>query len=160
MVVVTILIVSWISIWSIDIKSIIAFSTVSQLSYLFLVYLANATFYFVVFHIVIHALFKSLLFLISAELIHQSIYSGSFINTINSMYISAITLLIMSTSKESILSLSLTFNQISVFVVGIISAIFTITYSLIILFSIFIISCRRFSISIPKYALNSIIIIR
>ena len=73
-----------------DIKLIIAFSTISQISYMFLaIYFALTL--ISLFHIVIHAVFKSLLFLISGSLIHvqsnfQSIYkqkiNHSFINII------------------------------------------------------------------------------
>jgi len=61
-----------------DIKSLIAFSTISQISYMF-VAIHGASTLVSPFHIIIHALFKSLLFLLAGSLIHvqanfQSIY--------------------------------------------------------------------------------------
>jgi len=60
-----------------DIKSIIAFSTISQISYMFLAVVLNPL--LCLFHILIHALFKSLLFLLAGCIItvqsnNQSIY--------------------------------------------------------------------------------------
>jgi len=61
-----------------DIKSLIAFSTISQISYMF-VAIHGASTLVSPFHIIIHALFKSLSFLFSGSPIHvqpnfQSIY--------------------------------------------------------------------------------------
>lgn len=50
-----------------DVKSIIAFSTVSQLSYMFMGLLISPT--IVVYHIIIHAFFKSALFIIAGSCI-------------------------------------------------------------------------------------------
>ncbi len=60
-----------------DIKSIIACSTINQISYMFLVLLIFPL--LSIFHFLIHALFKSLLFLLAGSLIHiqsnfQSLY--------------------------------------------------------------------------------------
>ena len=51
-----------------DIKSIIALSTISQISYMFIALLLNPILCF--YHIVIHSLFKSILFLFAGSLIH------------------------------------------------------------------------------------------
>ena len=51
-----------------DLKSIIAFSTVSQISYMFIAVLINPILCF--YHIIIHALFKSILFLLAGSIIH------------------------------------------------------------------------------------------
>jgi len=60
-----------------DIKSIIALPTISQISYMFIALLINPILCF--YHIIIHALFKSILFLLAGSLIHiqynyQNIY--------------------------------------------------------------------------------------
>jgi len=60
-----------------DIKSIIAPSTISQISYMFIALLINPILCF--YHIIIHSLFKSILFLLAGSLIHiqynyQNIY--------------------------------------------------------------------------------------
>ena len=103
---------SFIAFFIIDIKSIIAFSTISQIGYMLLATLIIAS--FSIYHIIVHAFFKSLLFLLAAELIHinqanfQSIYSFK----INSSLIYAYFLcsgsaLIFSISKEGILHSSI-----------------------------------------------------
>lgn len=58
-----------------DIKSIIACSTISQLSYMFLGVLIGVA--VTIFHMIIHALFKSLLFLFSGYLISSEINQQS-----------------------------------------------------------------------------------
>jgi NADH-quinone oxidoreductase subunit L len=90
-----------------DIKSIIAFSTISQISYMFLAVVLNPL--LCLFHILIHALFKSLLLLLAGSLItvqsnSQSIYrmkiNHSFIKII---FLMASCILILSISKEVII---------------------------------------------------------
>lgn len=119
-----------------DIKSIIAFSTISQISYMFLaIYFALTL--ISLFHIVIHAVFKSLLFLISGSLIHvqsnfQSIYkqkiNHSFINII---FILAGSVLIISLSKESIIySTYCIFSSFFVTMILILGSIFTSIHTL------------------------------
>ena len=51
-----------------DIKSIIALSTISQISYMFIALLINPILCF--YHIIIHSLFKSILSLLAGSLIH------------------------------------------------------------------------------------------
>ncbi len=51
-----------------DIKSIIAPSTISQISYMFTALLLTPILCF--YHIIIHSLFKSILFLLAGSLIH------------------------------------------------------------------------------------------
>jgi NADH-quinone oxidoreductase subunit L len=53
-----------------DMKSIIAYSTVSQISYMLLCSLVVIS--VSVSHIIFHALFKSLLFMLAGEIIHLS----------------------------------------------------------------------------------------
>jgi len=67
-----------------DIKSIIAFSTVNQLSFMFISLLIGFPLLFI-FHCLVHAVFKSLLFLVAGSLIHvqfnsQSIFKLSYFN--------------------------------------------------------------------------------
>jgi len=59
-----------------DIKSIIAFSTVNQLSFMFISLLVGFPLLFV-FHCLVHALFKSLLFLVAGSIIHVQFNSQS-----------------------------------------------------------------------------------
>lgn len=59
-----------------DIKSIIAFSTVNQLSFMFISLLVGFPLLFI-FHCLVHALFKSLLFLVAGSLIHVQFNSQS-----------------------------------------------------------------------------------
>jgi len=54
---------SWNAVSVSDVKSIIAFSTISQISYMFIILIINPI--FCIYHIIIHALFKSLLFILS-----------------------------------------------------------------------------------------------
>ena len=56
--------------FSVDIKSIIAYSTISQIGYMLLaaIIVPSSS----IFHILVHAFFKSLLFLLAADIIHNS----------------------------------------------------------------------------------------
>ena len=90
-----------------DIKSIIAYSTISQISYMFLCVLFFPQ--YSLYHIIIHGLFKSLLFLLSGSLIHvqlnfQSIYKMRVNNLlIKISFILGVCVLILSLSKEGII---------------------------------------------------------
>jgi NADH:ubiquinone oxidoreductase subunit 5 (subunit L)/multisubunit Na+/H+ antiporter MnhA subunit len=120
-----------------DIKSMIAFSTISQISYMFLGIYGFGVICIVVFHIVIHALFKSLLFLLCGSLIHvecnfQCIYrlriNHCFINV---SFILGGSVLIISLSKEGIIYccyciISSAFVSIIVVLGGIFTALYTI----------------------------------
>jgi NADH:ubiquinone oxidoreductase subunit 5 (subunit L)/multisubunit Na+/H+ antiporter MnhA subunit len=101
------------AVYVVDLKSIIASSTVSQIGFMF-----NSLFLslnlFSVFHLFIHSLFKSLLFLLSAEIIHNndSAFQSSLTLNIGSDSASSIhrviynisgMSLLLSASKESIL---------------------------------------------------------
>ena len=119
-----------------DMKSMIAFSTISQISYMFLAIYGASTLVSL-FHIIIHALFKSLLFLIAGSLIHvqsnfQSIYklkiNHSFINLI---FILAGSVLIVSLSKEGIIhSSNCILSSAFVTMIAVIGGIFTMIYTL------------------------------
>ena len=90
-----------------DIKSIIAYSTISQIAYMFLCVLFFPQ--YCLYHIIIHGLFKSLLFLLSGSLIHvqlnfQSIYKMRVNNLlIKISFILGVCVLIFSLSKEGII---------------------------------------------------------
>ena len=95
---------SWNAVSVSDVKSIIAFSTISQISYMFLALLVGPV--FSMFHILVHAVFKSLLFILCGGLIHtqfnqQSIYRMKINNSImNVSYIQLSSILILSISKR------------------------------------------------------------
>ena len=86
------------------IKSIIAFPTISQISYMFLALFINPL--LCLFHIIIHALFKSILSLLAGSMIHiQYNYQSIYKIKINHSFIFIIFLLvgsvlIISLSKE------------------------------------------------------------
>ena len=119
-----------------DIKSIIAFSTISQISYMFIAMFCSVPF-ICFFHIIVHALFKSLLFLISGSFIHvqssfQSIYKLKvFHSFINLIFILGGSVLIISLSKEGII-FSTTFIIASSFfaMVVVLGGIFTMIYTM------------------------------
>ena len=118
-----------------DIKSIIALSTISQISHMFIALLINPILRF--YHIVIHPVFKPILFLLAGSLIHiqynyQNIYQ---IKTNYKFYwithLLTSNILIVSLSKEIIihdllLFCSSYFNFISL----ILGAVFTTLYTL------------------------------
>ena len=118
-----------------DIKSIIACSTISQISYMFLGLLIFPL--VSVFHILIHALFKSLLFLLAGSLIHiqsnfQSLYKMKLNNSlIKILFIAGLIVLIFSFSKEGIIHCSNSmYSSTFVYVLGFLCGILTTIYSL------------------------------
>ena len=117
-----------------DIKSIIACSTISQISYMFIALLLNPL--LCLYHIIIHALFKSLLFLLSGSLIHiqyhyQSIYKLKIKHTfIKTILLFTGSVLILSLSKETIIySSNSIFSSLFIILILIIGAIYTIIYT-------------------------------
>ena len=90
-----------------DIKSIIALSTISQISYMFIALFINPILCF--YHIIIHSLFKSILFLLAGSLIHiqynyQSIYQIKMnYNFYWIIYLLTSNTLVLSLSKEIII---------------------------------------------------------
>ena len=118
-----------------DIKSIIACSTISQISYMFLALLIFPL--FTLFHIIIHALFKASLFLLSGSLIHiqdsfQSIYKFTFSSTlIIPLYIAGIIVLVFSFSKEGIIHCCIYFfNSTLFYLLSLLCGMLTTFYSL------------------------------
>ncbi len=117
-----------------DIKSIIAYSTISQISYMFIALLINPV--LTLYHIIIHAIFKSLLFLLTGSLIHiqyhyQSIYKLKIKHTfIKTILLFTGSVLILSLSKETIIySLNLIFSSLFLILILILGAIYTIIYT-------------------------------
>ena len=117
-----------------DIKSIIACSTINQISYMFLVLLIFPL--LSIFHFLIHALFKSLLFLLAGSLIHiqsnfQSLYKIKVNNyLIKILFIVGIIILIFSISKEGIIHCcNSSYNSIFIYIISILCGILTIIYS-------------------------------
>jgi NADH-quinone oxidoreductase subunit L len=118
-----------------DIKSIIACSTISQISYLFLSLLFSPV--VCLFHITVHAMFKSLLFLLAGSIIHynlnyQSIYKIKVNNSfILIMFVLGFLALIFSLSKEGIM---LNYTELLstgfVFIIGFGGGIITSIYGL------------------------------
>ena len=118
-----------------DIKSIIALSTISQISYMFIALLLNPILCF--YHIVIHSLFKSILFLFAGSLIHiqynyQNIYQ---IKTNYKFYwltyLLTSNILILSISKEIIIhDIFLFINSPFSFIMINLGAVFTTLYTL------------------------------
>ena len=119
-----------------DIKSIIAFSTISQISYMFLAILIFPL--VCLFHIIIHALFKSLLFLLAGSLINvqanfQSIYRMKPSNNswVKIIFLLAGSVLILSLSKEGIIhSFNTIVSSAFVFILAIVGGFFTSIYTL------------------------------
>ena len=118
-----------------DIKSIIALSTISQISYIFIALLINPILCF--YHIIIHPLFKSLLFLLAGSLIHiQYNYQNIYRIKMNCkfyiiIYLLTSNILILSLSKETIIhNFFLFINSPFSFIILNLGAIFTTLYTL------------------------------
>ena len=150
-----------------DIKSIIAFSTVSQISYMFLAIVFNPL--LCLLHILIHALFKSLLFLLAGCIIivqsnSQSIYRMKINHYfIKIIFIMASIILILSISKEVIIhSIYYCLSSQFVFYLSFLGSVFTIIYS----FKIYIYSfyysitsySSYYSFILPFYIISSLLI--
>ena len=118
-----------------DIKSIIALSTVSQISYMFIALLLNPILCF--YHIIVHSLFKSILFLLAGSLIHiQYNYQNIYQIKMNCkfywiIYLLTSNILILSLSKEIIIHDIFNFiNSPFSFIIANLGAIFTTIYTL------------------------------
>jgi len=141
---ISLLVASFIAFFIQDIKSIIAYSTISQIGYMLLGSLIVPS--FALYHIFVHAFFKSLFFLLSSEIIHnsksnwQSIYTLK-IKTIlqNSLLrvtvLGTVTALIFADSKEGLLnSLLPLMDSKFIFLIGILGAWGTTFYTILLLF--------------------------
>ena len=100
---------------------------------------------FSMYHIIVHAFFKSLLFLLSAEIIHnsqanwQSIYTLKIKTVLQNSFLRAYLLctgsaLMFSASKEGILSQIYYLYSKFIFLIAILGAFFTTFYTMIFLF--------------------------
>ncbi len=138
-----------------DIKSIIAFSTISQISYMF-IGLFNQVSFICFFHIIIHALFKSLLFLVSGSFIHyqssfQLIYKLKvFHSFLCLIFICGGCVLIISLSKEGIIYstsfiIASSFCAMLVVLGGIFTMIYTIKIYSLVFCGIFISFCALYA---------------
>ena len=118
-----------------DIKSIIALSTISQISYMFIALLINPLLAF--YHIIVHSLFKSILSLSAGSLIHiQYNYQNIYQIKMNYkfywiIYLLTSNILILSLSKEIIIhDIFLFINSPLAFIIPNLGAIFTTVYTL------------------------------
>ena len=118
-----------------DIKSIIALSTISQISYMFISLLLNPILSF--YHIIVHSLFKSILFLLAGSLIHiqynyQNIYQIKFNSNFHIIiHLLSSTILILSYSKEIIIhDLYVFINSYIIFIILLLGSISTLLYSM------------------------------
>ena len=125
-----------------DIKSIIAPSTISQISYMFIALLINPILCF--YHIIIHSLFKSILFLLAGSLIHiQYNYQNIYQIKMNYKFywithLLTSNILILSLSKEIIIhDIFLFINSIYSFIIVNLGAVFTTPYTLKIIMNCF-----------------------
>jgi len=116
-----------------DIKAIIAYSTISQLSFMFIS--INASMLLCLYHVIIHALFKSLLFIIAGSLIHCNSNNQS-INRLHLQHLNqlpfyySLFILIMASSKELIIINVINAFQSSLLIIALnIGFIVTLLYS-------------------------------
>jgi len=136
---------SFLGFWITDMKSIIAYSTISQIGYMLLAAILVPR--FSIYHIVCHAFFKSLLFILSAEIIHnsqanwQSIYTLKIKTAIDKAFFRGYFIIVslglmFSVSKEGILNNLLISRSVSsfLFMISILGALFTTFYTLLFLF--------------------------
>jgi len=126
-----------------DIKSLIAYSTINQLAYIFFA-LFSFNSAFSIYHIVTHAFFKSLLFLLAGSLIHVSLNYQSFYRLksycylLKSLFIISLLLSLFNYSKEFILNYSyLSLSLSSHFYMFTFAIIVSFVYSLKLFIAIF-----------------------
>ena len=133
-----------------DIKKVLAYSTVSQLGYMFLA-LGSGAYVAALFHLMTHAFFKALLFLGAGSVIHamsgeQSIYKMGGLRKhmkithitflIATLAISGFPLLSGFFSKDLILEETFVYSPF-LWLIGIITAVFTSFYMFRLLFLVF-----------------------
>jgi len=126
-----------------DIKTIIALSTINQISFMFIIFIINII--LCLFHIIVHSLFKMNLFLISSSIIHNSMHyqSTNKIKSINlfllCIYLVSLLILILSISKELIIFYSyIIFSYFIIISILILGSFFTLVYCLLLIQLLFI----------------------
>ncbi len=140
-----------------DIKSLIAYSTVSQLSYMFIGLLVSPS--IVILHIILHAFFKSTLFLVAGGIIHASNhYQSIYRISVNSsyLYILIINNMLMATalSKEIIIyAVSYYINSLSLSVILSLSTVLTSLYSILLLRELNIVYGNSYTLTYVYYSL-------
>ncbi len=158
----TIIMSSICSLFIIDIKSIIAFSTIGQIAYILLnLYISSSL---SLSHIFIHSFYKCLLFLLAGELIHnylgnwQSIYIYYSNNSlIRGYYIIAGIALIFASTKEGILHATIIVN-IFLYALLLLSTTLSILYILFIFIFILFYN-SRISISLSIFGFTPLLLI-
>ena len=152
----TIIYSSFISLFIVDIKSIIAYSTISQLAYILLSLFIIS--FISLSHIYIHAFYKCLLFILAAEIIYnihpnwQSIYNFYINNLlIRCYFLLAGIALLFASSKEGILHAMLYFSIIS-YCYLLFSSILSLYYIFFILFFIILFFDHRLLLSFSIFA--------
>lgn len=134
-----------------DIKSLIAYSTINQLTYIFFgLFSFNSI--FSIYHIITHAAFKSLLFLLAGSLIHVSMAYQSFYRLksycylLKSLFIVSLLLSLFNYSKEFILNYSyLSLSLSAYFYIFTFCIIISFIYSLKLFVAIFTTGNNSFS---------------
>jgi len=122
------------AVFAADVKSVIAYSTVSQISYMFVALLINPC--LCLYHIIIHAVFKSSLFLLAGSLIHSQKHHQS-INRLRIKHSLAKTALLagggvltLSISKEAIIySSCAVFSSLFISLCLVVGSLCTIIYT-------------------------------
>ena len=144
-----------------DIKSLIAYSTVSQLSYMFIGLLVSPS--IVILHIILHAFFKSTLFLVAGGIIHASNhYQSIYRISVNSsyLYILIINNMLMATalSKEIIIyAVSYYINSLSLSVILSLSTVLTSLYSILLLRELNVVYGNSYTLTYVYYSLWSFV---
>ncbi|QJC37872.1 NADH-quinone oxidoreductase subunit L [Enterobacteriaceae endosymbiont of Donacia bicoloricornis] len=149
---ITLLLSGWSALIQNNIKNILAYSTMSQLGYMFLA-LGIHSFHATLFHIISHAFFKALLFLCAASIITSCnneqnifkigktkkyfpfIYYYFLCGALSLMSLPFITM--SSFTKEKILYEILINKHILLFIIGIIGSFFTCLYTIRMIYIIF-----------------------
>ncbi|QJC34240.1 NADH-quinone oxidoreductase subunit L [Enterobacteriaceae endosymbiont of Donacia cinerea] len=142
---ITLLLSGWSALIQNNLKRILAYSTMSQIGYMFLA-LGIHSFHAVLFHVISHAFFKALLFLCAASIItscnnEQNIFKlGGIKKYLSFVYycflLGSISLIsfpfitMSSFTKEKILYEILINKQIILFIISIIGSIFTALYTI------------------------------
>ncbi|QJC37052.1 NADH-quinone oxidoreductase subunit L [Enterobacteriaceae endosymbiont of Donacia vulgaris] len=149
---ITLLISGWAALIQNNIKRILAYSTMSQIGYMF-VALGIHSFHAALFHVISHAFFKALLFLCVASIIsacknEQNIFKLGGLKKyipfiyycflLGSISLASFPFLTMSSfTKEKILYEILINKQIILFIISIIGSIFTSLYTIRMIYIIF-----------------------